>query len=87
MKDQQYVALVYMTGILPVKKYGNPTKLDLHSALNMFREYSMTNQWNFEEYTGFTEEEVKALCERFGIDFTEVSTSRRWKGMWVRYWP
>lgn len=67
LKDQQYVALVYMTGILPVKKYG------LHSALNMFREYSMTNQRNFEEYTGFTEEEVKALCERFGMDFTEAS--------------
>lgn len=68
LKDQQYVALVYMTGILPVKKYG------LHSALNMFREYSMTNQRNFEEYTGFTEEEVKALCGRFGMDFTETGS-------------
>lgn len=68
LKDQQYVALVYMTGILPVKKYG------LHSALNMFREYSMTNQRNFEEYTGFTEEEVKALCQRFGMDFAEASS-------------
>ena len=35
LKDQSYVALAYMTGILPVKKYG------LHSALNMFMEYSM----------------------------------------------
>lgn len=68
LKDQQYVALVYMTGILPVKKYG------LHSALNMFQEYSMTNQRNFEEYTGFTEEEVKALCQRFGMDFAEASS-------------
>jgi hypothetical protein len=68
LKDQQYVALAYMTGILPVKKYG------LHSALNMFREYSMTNQRNFEEYTGFTEEEVKALCQRFGMDFAEASS-------------
>lgn len=57
-----------MTGILPVKKYG------LHSALNMFREYSMTNQRNLEEYTGFTEEEVKGLCQRFGMDFTETSS-------------
>ena len=31
LKDQPYVALAYMTGILPVKKYGK------HSALNMFR--------------------------------------------------
>ena len=42
LKDQSYVALAYMTGILPVKKYGQ------HSALNMFWEYSMTNQAMFE---------------------------------------
>jgi len=53
LKDQSYVALSYMTGILPVKKYGQ------HSALNMFWEYSMTDQFALEEYTGFTEEEVK----------------------------
>lgn len=69
LKDQPYVALAYMTGILPVKKYGT------HSALNMFAEYSMTNQYVFEEYTGFTEEEVKALCQRYGMDFDEIS---RW---------
>lgn len=57
-----------MTGILPVKKYGE------HSALNMFTEYSMTDQDVFEEYTGFTEAEVKALCEEFGMDFTETSS-------------
>ena len=68
LKDQQYVALAYITGILPVKKYG------MHSALNMFREYSMTNQRNFEKYTGFTEEEVKALCKRFSMDFAEASS-------------
>ena len=32
LKDHSYVALAYMTGILPVKKYGT------HSALNMFDE-------------------------------------------------
>lgn len=37
LKDQSYVALAYMTGILPIKKYGS------HSALNMFDEFSMTN--------------------------------------------
>lgn len=55
LKDQPYVALAYMTGILPVKKYGQ------HSALNMFWEYSMTDQKALEEYTGFTEEEVEKL--------------------------
>lgn len=68
LKDQPYVALAYMTGILPVKKYG------VHSALNMFWEYSMINQYAFEEYTGFTEDEVKGLCERFDMDFTETSS-------------
>ncbi|MDE6203398.1 MAG: ATP-binding protein, partial [Lachnospiraceae bacterium] len=63
LKDQPYVALAYMTGILPVKKYGT------HSALNMFAEYSMTSQYVFEEYTGFTEAEVKNLCEQYHMDF------------------
>mgnify|MGYP002509709205 CR=1 FL=1 len=67
LKDQPYVALAYMTGILPVKKYGQ------HSALNMFWEYSMTEQFIFEEYTGFTEEEVKGLCGRYDMDFDAVS--------------
>lgn len=66
LKDQDYVALAYMTGILPVKKYGQ------HSALNMFWEYSMTDQDVFEAYTGFTEDEVKDLCERFHMDFFEA---------------
>lgn len=69
LKDQSYVALAYMTGILPVKKYGQ------HSALNMFWEYSMTDQGFFEEYTGFTETEVKGLCHRYDMDFAEAG---RW---------
>lgn len=68
LKDQVYVALAYMTGILPVKKYGQ------HSALNMFREYSMTNQKIFEEFTGFTEDEVKELCGRYQMDYTEAGS-------------
>lgn len=68
LKDQPYVALAYMTGILPVKKYGQ------HSALNMFWEYCMTDQKVFEEYTGFTEDEVRALCARFDMDFEEAGS-------------
>ena len=67
LKDQPYVALAYMTGILPVKKYGQ------HSALNMFWEYSMTDPFEYEEYTGFTENEVRGLCERYGMDFAQIS--------------
>lgn len=68
LKDQPYVALAYMTGILPVKKYG------LHSALNMFWEYSMTDQKALEEYTGFTEDEVKVLCEQYDMKFSEAGS-------------
>ena len=66
LKDQDYVALAYMTGILPIKKYGK------HSALNMFSEYSMTSQMQFAPYTGFTEEEVQLLCANFGMDFNSI---------------
>lgn len=68
LKDQPYVALAYMTGILPVKKYGE------HSALNMFHEYSMTDPYVFEEYTGFTQAEVEGLCMRFHMDFIQTSS-------------
>ena len=71
LKDQSYVALAYMTGILPVKKYGE------HSALNMFTEYSMTDQKTLEEYTGFTEDEVKSLCRQFDMDFDETCRKRQ----------
>ena len=57
LKDKEYVALAYMTGILPIKKYGS------HSALNMFIEYSMTDPGSLAEFFGFTEEEVAKLCE------------------------
>ncbi len=62
LKDNGYTALAYMTGILPVKKYGT------HSALNMFEEYSMTVPLQFAEYAGFTEQEVHSLCASYGID-------------------
>ena len=69
LKNQPYVALVYMTGILPIKKYGE------HSALNMFDEYSMTNQKRFAEFTGFTEKEVKELCVKY---HTQLSDVKKW---------
>lgn len=66
LKGQPYVALAYMTGILPIKKYGQ------HSALNMFKEYAMTNQKRLAEFTGFTEEEVRQLCERYHMSFEQT---------------
>ena len=66
LKDRDYVALAYMTGILPVKKYGT------HSALNMFDEYSMTDPGPLAPFFGFTSEEVQVLCEKYHMDFSLV---------------
>ncbi|MCI8639163.1 MAG: AAA family ATPase [Coprococcus sp.] len=66
LKDKGYIALCYMTGILPIKKYGT------HSALNMFDEFSMTFQGALAQYVGFTEDEVKELCLRYHMDFEET---------------
>ena len=65
-KGSEYVELAYMTGILPIKKYGE------HSAINIFDEYSMIEPKNLGEYFGFTEEEVKEQCGQHGIDYAEV---------------
>ncbi|MCL1915072.1 MAG: ATP-binding protein [Eubacteriaceae bacterium] len=66
LKDQEYIALAYMTGILPIKKYGT------HSALNMFSEYSMLEPWEFAPYFGFTENEVESLCASNDVDMEEM---------------
>ena len=55
-----------MTGILPIKKYGS------HSALNMFAEYSMTNPREMTEFFGFTEKEVYELCKQYTRNFEET---------------
>ena len=69
MKNKSYVALAYMTGILPIKKYGE------HSAINVFYEYSMTDAKPISEFTGFTENEVKSLCEKYNKPFEQM---KRW---------
>lgn len=65
-KDRTYVKVVYMTGILPIKKYGT------HSALNIFDEFSMTKPGKLAKYVGFTEGEVKRLCDIYGLDFRKA---------------
>ena len=62
-------AAVYMTGILPIKK----TKTQ--SALSDFEEYPMLDPDPFDEYVGFTEGEMRALCDESGVDFSEM---KRW---------
>ncbi|MDE7423494.1 MAG: ATP-binding protein [Lachnospiraceae bacterium] len=66
LKDKEYINLTYMTGILPIKKYGT------HSALNMFEEYTMINPRQLGEYIGFIEEEVTDLCKIYNMNPVEM---------------
>lgn len=59
-------AAVYMTGILPVRKDGS------QSAISDFQEYTMVYPGVFAEYVGFTEKEVKELCEEYHNDFSAM---------------
>ena len=68
LKDQPYAALVYMTGILPIKKYGE------HSALNMFTEYSMTESIPLSEFMGFTKNEVKILSQKYKVPYNDIQS-------------
>lgn len=65
-KATRVFAGVYMTGILPIKKYKT------ESALNNFTEYSMVEPRRMASYFGFTIEEVKALAEKHRMDFDEL---------------
>ena len=57
---------VYMTGILPIKKYNT------QSAMNNFQEYSMVTAGALAPFFGFTKEEVRQLAEKHGMDFDEM---------------
>ncbi len=65
----KYIALAYMTGILPMKKEKT------QSALNNFDDYTIIDAGPLAEYMGFTEVEVKKLCAKYNMNFEEV---KRW---------
>lgn len=67
--SQRFILLAYITGILPLKRYSS------ESALNNFKEHTMTSPKRLAKYVGFTEAEVKALCKQYGMDFQET---QRW---------
>ena len=57
---------VYMTGILPIKKYNT------QSALNNFEEYTMISPGEMAASFGFTDEEVSDLCDRNDMDKEQI---------------
>lgn len=65
----KYIQLAYLTGILPIKK------IKTQSALNNFDEFTMLDAGILAPYIGFTENEVKQLCQKYEIDFDKV---KRW---------
>ena len=66
MESTKYIQLAYMTGILSVKREKT------QSALNNFDEYTMLSARKFAPYVGFTEKEVKGLCEEYHKDYDKV---------------
>lgn len=62
----KYISLAYLTGILPIKK------VKTQSALNNFDEFTMLDASALAPYIGFTEEEVRNLCEKYYRDFDFV---------------
>ena len=60
------IDLVYMTGILPIKRYNS------QSALNNFTEYNMLDPYTLTEFVGFTEEEVSDLCKQYNMDINDM---------------
>lgn len=65
-EPSKYIHLVYLTGILPIKK------IKTQLALNNFNEFTMLDARIFAEYVGFTQEEVKELCKQYNRDFDAV---------------
>lgn len=65
-QTDQMIEAAYMTGILPIKKYGT------QSAMTDFREYTMLSPQPLGEYVGFTEREVQELCKDSKLSFNEL---------------
>lgn len=68
-ESKSFLALAYITGILPIKKIKD------ESALNNFREYTMIDSYPITEYYGFTESEVMELCKEYDLDY---ETTKAW---------
>lgn len=62
----KYVQLAYLTGILPIKKEKT------QSAVNNLEEFTMLHSYELAPYIGFTENEVKMLCQKYDRDFEKV---------------
>lgn len=76
LKDQPYVRMAYMTGILPIAKYSSG------SELNMFKEYTMSTQHKFGDYFGFTETEVDRIYQCYLEKTEQPRVTREGLRLW-----
>ena len=74
VEPTKYIQLAYLTGILPIKKE------KAQSAVNNLDEFTMLQADEPAPYSGFTEDEVKDLCETYNRDFDKIKN-----GMMVIY--
>ena len=80
LKDQGYVDFAYMTGVLPIVKHSTG------SELNMFEEFSAVNSSCYSEYFGFTEAEVKNLCQKHKDYFKEANKKPEVNFDGLKFW-
>ena len=52
--------------LLPIKKVKS------QSAISDFKEYTALNPGRFAKYIGFDENDVKSICEKYGMDFDKM---------------
>lgn len=76
LKDQPYVKMTYMTGILPIEKYSSGSKL------NMFIEYTMATEEKFSDAFGFTDSEVDELFKRYQRNTQKQNLTREDLRIW-----
>lgn len=69
-ESKSFLALAYITGILPIKKIKD------ESALNNFMEFTMLSSYPITQYYGFTEDEVRSLCNEYDLDFESTKLCR-----------
>ncbi|MCD8018782.1 MAG: AAA family ATPase [Clostridiales bacterium] len=75
-KDRAYVAMTYMTGILPIKKYSGS------DTMNHFAEYNMATSQMFNDYFGFTNVEIDNLYQRYLMNTPDAAISREELAEW-----
>ena len=77
-ESKQFLALGYITGILPIKKVNG------ESAMNNFTEYTMISPKSLAPYFGFTEEELIPLLDEYDVSPDEI---RKWYDGYITETP